>query len=253
MTQEQKQQFEHWLIHNLQLTSKSNVELVVDHVARYFCRKPESNSPVQQAEGGEAERRIKELSMICWKLCRALNRYKGKKSHTDTVLIESVTEYLSKNFNPSDIIRTASQPPAEAEIATMASEHRLMQRTLMNITGLGFDANIKDLCTAVKPPAEEGKSMEEVLNNEISADWQRMLLEDTFLVRQHNGIEYRLINERVALAAMSTYTASLTRQNEELRRALEGVIRVADRKTDEFDRAKQALSQTTRTTTSCKK
>lgn len=37
MTTHQKEKFSEWLINNLQITSKSNVELIVSHVERYFC------------------------------------------------------------------------------------------------------------------------------------------------------------------------------------------------------------------------
>jgi hypothetical protein len=53
-----KEDFEHWLIHNLQLTSKSNVELIIKHVEHYFI---EPLSAPNTGKGG------------VWQLCPKCN------------------------------------------------------------------------------------------------------------------------------------------------------------------------------------
>lgn len=66
---------------------------------------------------------------------------------------------------------------------------------------------------------------EEVLNAHIRADQQRLLLEDTFVIQKHNGIEYRLILERVAIAAMQTHSAQYRDECNRLRGLVEKVWR----------------------------
>jgi hypothetical protein len=54
LTEKQKDKFKYWLVNNLQFTSVSNVERIVDHVDRYFSpESPESKGNVSAEEQEE--------------------------------------------------------------------------------------------------------------------------------------------------------------------------------------------------------
>jgi hypothetical protein len=73
-----------------------------------------------------------------------------------------------------------------------------------------------------EPEPPQGKTMEakEILEHEIQYDQQKMFLEDSFVVARHNGIEYRLINERVVIMAINSAIAAACEEKEEAIREL---------------------------------
>ena len=65
MTPEQKQQLADWLINNLQLTSKSNVELITNHVNHYFVEPLESQLAARDAEIERLRDALGRVEKIC--------------------------------------------------------------------------------------------------------------------------------------------------------------------------------------------
>lgn len=65
-----KQRFEHWLIFNLQITSKSNVQLIIDHVERYIRPASQPSSALVENEINDADE--KEVMMQAFDKVRQL-------------------------------------------------------------------------------------------------------------------------------------------------------------------------------------
>lgn len=91
--EEWKSKFEHWLIHNLQFTSKSNVERIIDHVEKYIRPTASSATVIQPSGMQEMDGPFEYWVTKSWPEnnnesagCRGAARY----------AFEWVTDYLKK-------------------------------------------------------------------------------------------------------------------------------------------------------------
>lgn len=121
-----------WVIVNKYQYDKHGVDY-----RRIILIEPQTTEPGEQPQpidkGGSGEDFFLEIMNQ--------NPYDGDKSHAENRLADIKAGYYA----------TPAVQSNDKEIASLASEHRLMQRTLMNITGLGFQSPIDELCRAATP------------------------------------------------------------------------------------------------------